>query len=90
MELKERKIVDSEDRLRRNNTRIVEISEKENETWDECKQEVQSLIKVKLGITGKIVTERAHHIKKKGTVRIQENPEQEYVDSLKVTSITKR
>ena len=90
MELKERKIVDSEDRLRRNNTRIVEISEKENETWDECKQEVQSLIKVKLGIAEKIVTERAHHIKKKGTVRIQENPEQEYVDSLKVTSITRR
>ena len=42
------------------------ITEKENETWDERKQEVQSLIKDKLGIAENIVIERAHRIKKKG------------------------
>ena len=36
-----------------------------NETWDECEQEVQSLIKDKLGIAENIVIERAHRIKKK-------------------------
>ena len=41
------------------------INEKENETWDECEQEVQSLIKDKLEIAENIVIERAHRIKKK-------------------------
>ena len=66
LELAERKIVDLEDRSRRNNLRIDGISEKENETWDKYKQEVQSLIKEKLGIAENIVIERAHRIKKKG------------------------
>ena len=65
-ELTERKIVDLEDRSRRNNLRIDGISEKENETWDECEQEGQSFIKDKLGIAEDIVIERAHRIKKKG------------------------
>ena len=50
LELTERKTVDLEDKSRRNNLFIDGISEKENETWNECKQEVQSLIKDKLGI----------------------------------------
>ena len=50
LEFTERKIVELEDRSRRNNLRIDGITEKENETWDECEQEVQSLIKDKLGI----------------------------------------
>ena len=45
LELTERKIVDLGDRSRRNNLRIDGINEKENGIWDECKQEVQSLIK---------------------------------------------
>ena len=73
LEFTERKIVELEDRSRRNNLRIDGITEKENETWDECVQEVQSLIKDKLGIAGNIVIERAHR-----SVRIQENPEQWY------------
>ena len=71
LELTERKIVDLEDQSRRNNLRIDGISEKENETWDECEQEVQSLIKDKLGVVENIVIERAHRIKKKGTVIIR-------------------
>ena len=66
LEVTERKIVDLEDRSRRNNLRIDGISEKENETWDECGQEVQSLIKDKLGIAENIVIERARRIKKTG------------------------
>ena len=70
-EFTERKIVELEDRSRRNNLRIDGITEKENETWDECEQEVQSLIKDKLGIAESIIIERAHRIKKKGN---SENP----------------
>ena len=58
----ERKIVDLEDRSRRNNPHIDGIREKENETWDECEQGAQSLTKDKLGITENIVTERVHRI----------------------------
>ena len=36
LEFTERKIVELEDRSRRNNLRIDEITEKENEIWDEC------------------------------------------------------
>ena len=50
LEFTERKIVELEDRSRRNNLPIDRITEKENETWDECEQEVQSLIKDKMGI----------------------------------------
>ena len=65
LEFTERKIVESEDWSRRNNLHIDGITEKENKTWDDCEQEVQSLIKDKLGIAENIVTERAHRIKKK-------------------------
>ena len=76
LEFTEKKAVELEDLSRRNNLHIDGITEKKNETWDECEQEVQSLIRDKLGIAENIVIERAHRIKKKGTVRIQENPEQ--------------
>ena len=51
-----------------------EITEKENETWDECRQEVQSLIKDKLGIAENIVIERADWIKKKEYSKNPEKP----------------
>ena len=66
LEFTERKIVDLEDRSQRNNLCIDGLSKKENETWDECEQEVQTLIKDKLGIAKNIVIERAHRIKKNG------------------------
>ena len=65
LEFTERKIVELEDRSRRNNLRIDGITEKENETWDECEQEIQSLIKDKLRIAENIIIEQAHRIKKK-------------------------
>ena len=57
LEFTERKIFELEDRSRRTNLRTDGISEIENETWDECEQEVQSLIKDKLGIAENIVIE---------------------------------
>ena len=66
LEFTERKIVELEDRSQRNNLRIDGITEKENKAWDECEQEVQSLIKDKLGIAENIIIERVHRIKKKG------------------------
>ena len=72
LEFTERKIVELEDRSRRNNLRIDGITEKENKTWDECEQEVQPLIKDKLGIAENIVIERANQITKKGNS--DENP----------------
>ena len=66
LEFIERKIVEREDRSRRNNLGGIDgITEKENETWDECEQEIQSLIKDKLRIAENIIIERAHRIKKK-------------------------
>ena len=76
LEFTERKIVELEDRSRRNNLRIDGITEKGNETWDECEQEVQSLIKDKLGIAENIIIEQAHRIKKKGNSENPGNPEQ--------------
>ena len=66
MKFIERKIAELEDRSRRNNLRIDRITEKENETLDECEQEVQSLIKDKMGIAENIVIERAQRVKIKG------------------------
>ena len=60
LEFTERKTFELEDPSRRNNLHIDGITEKENETWNECEQKVQSLIKDKLGIAENIVTERAH------------------------------
>ena len=56
------KLIELEDRSRRNNLRIDEIDEKPNKTWDECEARVQELIKVNLGITDAIEFERYHRI----------------------------
>ena len=61
LKITERKLVDLEDRSWGNNLCIDRISKKENEIWDECYQDVQSVIKDKLGIEiyKNIVIERA-------------------------------
>ena len=97
LKITERKLVDLEDRSWGNNLCIDRISKKENEIWDECYQEVQSVINVfddwlnflvafipdfKLGIEIRDWNIQKHcnrtstlNKEKKGTVRIQENPE---------------
>ena len=71
LKLTERKTADLEDRSRRNNLCINGMSQKENKTWDKCKQEVQLLIKYEIGIAENTVIERAHQIKKKENSEIQ-------------------
>ena len=39
------KLIELEDRSRRNNLRIDGIEEKPNETWEECEEKVQQMIK---------------------------------------------
>ena len=56
------KLIELEDRSRRNNLRIDGIDEKPNKTWDECEARVQELVKVNLGITDAIEFERCHRI----------------------------
>ena len=56
------RLIELEDRSRRNNLRIDGIDEKPNETWDECEAGVQELIEVNLGITDTIEFERCHRI----------------------------
>ena len=57
------KLIDLEDRFRRNNFRIAGISESRNETWEECGEEIQKVFNEKLG--GKSVQiERAHRSKR--------------------------
>ena len=44
------KLIDLEDRPRRNNLRIDGISESRNETWEKCGEEIQKVFNEKLGI----------------------------------------
>ena len=50
-----------EDRPRRNNLRIDGIAESNHESWDECKEKVQSVLTNKLGLKD-VVIERAHRV----------------------------
>ena len=57
------KLIDLEDRSRRNNLRIDGIKERPNETWESCKKELDPLFKESLGIEVEVVIERTHRIK---------------------------
>ena len=57
------KLIDLEDRSRRNNLRIDGISESRNETWEECEEEIQKVFNEKLGVKN-VHIERAHRSKR--------------------------
>ena len=59
------KLIELEDRSRRNNLRVDGIKEKPNETWDDCKIKIQRLIKNKLKINEHIEIDRCHRLSKK-------------------------
>ena len=59
------KLIELEDRSRRNNIRIDGIEDDQNETWDSCEEKVQKLIKEKLGLENEVEIERCHRMKKK-------------------------
>ena len=57
------KLVDLEDRSRRNNLRINGIKEGKNETWEECEERVNCFLEEKLDMdTSEISSQRAHRV----------------------------
>ena len=88
------KIIDLEDRSRRNNLRVDGIKERPNETWENCKKELDTLFKEGLGIEDEVVIERAHRVKtgksKKGsTPRTDVCKILNYKDKVKILRNTK-
>ena len=67
------KLIDLEDRSRRNNLRIDGISESRNETWEECEEEIQKVFNEKLGVKN-VQIERAHHSKRSKSSNNSEKP----------------
>ena len=59
------KLIELEDRSRRNNIRIDGIEDDQNETWDSCEEKVQKLFKEKLGLENEVEIERCHRMKNK-------------------------
>ena len=61
-----RKLVDLEDRSRRNNLRKLGIKEDPRESWEECENNIYDLLEEKLEIdTSSITIERAHRVGEK-------------------------
>ena len=56
------KLVDLEDRSRRNNLRIDGLKESERETWEVTEQKVKALFKEQLNISEDIEIDRAHRV----------------------------
>ena len=59
----EDKLIDLEDRSRRNNLRVDGIKERPNETWENWESELHTLFKESLGIEEEVVIERTHRVK---------------------------
>ena len=57
-----KKLIELEDRSRRNNIRIDRIVETPNETWGKCEMKVQEMFKMKMGIEENIEIDHCQHI----------------------------
>ena len=55
-----KKVVDLEDRSRRQNLRIDGIKESDNESWEDCQKKVQEMFRTKLNLEETIEIDRAH------------------------------
>ena len=71
------KVIDLEDRSRRNNLRIDGLPENQKETWDDTEEKVKQLFKEKLLINKDIEIDRAHR-----TGRTQGGEIKKYCSSL--------
>ena len=70
------KLIELEDRSRRNNLRVDGIMQEPNETWEECEKRIQDLIKEELEITDVIEFERCHRVSfQKNTTKNQNRPQ---------------
>ena len=66
------KLIDLEDRSRRNILRFEGIKEHENESWEDCENKIYDLLENKLEMDiEKVVIERAHRTGKKNKNRSQ-------------------
>ena len=59
------KVIELEDRSRRNNLRIDGIVETDNDSWESCEKQSQKIIKEKLEIEKIIKIDRCHRAGKK-------------------------
>ena len=59
------KVIELEDRSRRNNLRIDGIIETDNDSWESCEKQSQKIIKEKLEIEKNIKIDRCHRAGKK-------------------------
>ena len=59
------KLVELEDRSRRNNLRIDGIEESPDETWETCENKIKDIIKEKLDIETDVELDRCHRMGKK-------------------------
>ena len=57
------KLVELEDRSRRNNLRIDGLRETPNETWKTCEEKVQEILKNNLGFATEVEIDRCHRVK---------------------------
>ena len=62
------KLIELEDRSRRNNIRIEGIEEEQYQTWDRCQGKVQKAIKDKLGTEDEVEIDRCQRMKKIGQI----------------------
>ena len=60
-----KKLIELEDRSRRNNLRFDGLMEDPNETWDDCERKVQDFLLNKLNIEGNIEINRCHRFGKR-------------------------
>ena len=59
------KLIELEDRSRRNNLRFDGLTEDTNETWDDCERKIQKILSDKLEITEDVEIERCHRMEKR-------------------------
>ena len=59
------KLIQLEDRSRRNNLCIDGIAETNNDSWEYCEEQFQKILKEKLNIEKKIEIDRCHRAGKK-------------------------
>ena len=58
------KLIDLEDRSRRNNLKIYAVTKMNDETWEKCQEHVEQVFSEKLGLK-KIRVERVHRVKRR-------------------------
>ena len=64
-----KKLIELEDRTRRNSLHFNGLTEDPNETWDDCERKVQDVLLNNLNIEGNIEIDRCHRFRKRRGTR---------------------